>query len=62
MFVTELESIKMIASAQIDNLSESATGCYNDPDMLVVGMNGKGYAANGGCTYEEYVINFGLWP
>lgn len=55
------ESFKRIAVTQLDNLSESATGCYNDPDMLVVGMKGKGYAANGGCTEDEYLIHFGLW-
>lgn len=55
------ESIKKIALTQIDNLSESGIGCYNDPDMLTVGMHGKGYAANGGCTMDEYLVHFGIW-
>jgi alpha-galactosidase len=55
------ESIRRIALSQLDVLSESATGCYNDPDMLTVGMHGKGYAANGGCSIEEYWTHFGIW-
>ena len=55
------ESIRRGALSQLDFLSESAIGCYNDPDMLTVGMHGKGYAANGGCTIEEYWTHFGIW-
>ena len=55
------ESIRRIAISQRDKLCESAPGCYNDPDMLVIGMRGEGYAANGGCTDDEYLIHFGIW-
>ncbi len=34
---------------------------WNDPDMLVVGMYGKGNVARGGCTDAEYRSHFGLW-
>lgn len=36
---------------------------WNDPDMLVVGMYGKGnkLVARGGCTDNEYRVHFGLW-
>ncbi len=38
-------------------------GHWNDPDMLVVGMYGKGnpQVAQGGCTDIEYRTHFSLW-
>lgn len=36
-------------------------GHWNDPDMLVVGMYGKGNVAYGGCTDAEYRSHFSLW-
>ena len=36
-------------------------GHWNDPDMLVVGMYGKGNVAHGGCTDAEYRSHFSLW-
>ena len=40
-------------------------GHWNDPDMLLIGLNGKGASssANGadGCTVTEYETQFGLW-
>lgn len=36
-------------------------GHWNDPDMLVVGMYGKGNVARGGCTDAEYRSHFTLW-
>ncbi len=36
-------------------------GHWNDPDMLIVGMRGKGNVARGGCTDEEYRTHFTLW-
>ena len=51
-----------IAKSQIENLSMSATGCFNDMDMLTVGMFGKGNVGLGRvCTYEEYRMEFALW-
>lgn len=49
------------------NKPETATlltkpsNCYNDVDMLIVGMNGKGFVADGGCTYDEYLLRFAYW-
>jgi len=34
---------------------------WNDPDMLVVGMYGKGNVARGGMTDNEYRVHFALW-
>ena len=36
------ESIRSIALSQLDNLPYSAPGCFNDLDMLVAGLYGKG--------------------
>ena len=51
-----------IFSSQLKNLSMSANGCFNDMDMLTVGMCGKGNVGVGTvCTYEEYRMQFALW-
>jgi len=36
-------------------------GHWNDPDMLVVGMYGKGNVAQGGCGDAEYRSHMSLW-
>lgn len=36
-------------------------GHWNDPDMLIVGMYGKGNVGRGGCTDAEYRSHFSLW-
>lgn len=55
------DSFKNIAMSQTDKLAYSATGCYNDIDMLICGMHGEGNVANGGCTDVEYRTHFALW-
>lgn len=50
-----------IFRSQCENFEVSAAGCYNDLDMLTVGMFGKGYVAQGGCTYEDYEMHFATW-
>ena len=55
------KSFKDIALSQIGNLSMSGSGCFNDPDMLIVGMYGKGNVGLGGCTDVEYRTHFALW-
>lgn len=55
------ESFINIFKAQVDKFETSASGCYNDLDMLIVGMNGEGNVANGGCTPEEYEMHFAMW-
>lgn len=55
------ESIKRLALSQWNKECYSGPYCYNDIDMLVVGMHGKGNVALGGCNDEEYKTHFSLW-
>ena len=59
--VDSWESIKDIHYLQLDYQPYNGLGCFNDMDMLVVGMNGKGNVSMGGCTYSEYKTHFSLW-
>jgi len=57
-------SIESIARERIDNLCFGGYDCFNDMDMLVVGMHGGGgnpETSLGGCTDEEYQTHFALW-
>ena len=55
------DSIKFIAQSQIKVAEYNGLGCFNDMDMLVVGMNGKGNVGRGGCNYDEYFTHFAFW-
>ena len=50
-----------IARSQEDKLGYSGHNCFNDLDMLIVGMFGQGNVAQGGCRAEEYRSHFALW-
>ncbi len=39
----------------------SGPGGWNDPDMLVVGLNNKGFIKGGGCTDIEYRTQMSMW-
>ncbi len=57
-------SIEDIAESQMALQSFSGPDCFNDMDMLVVGMHGGGFNPEtnmGGCTDEEYQTHFALW-
>mgnify|MGYP004487603355 FL=1 len=54
-------SIKYLAQSQLTSLEYNGLGCFNDLDMLVVGMNGEGNVALGGCTDDEYRLHFSFW-
>ncbi len=54
-------SIKKLAQSQLKVQEYNGVGCFNDMDMLVVGMNGVGHVGRGGCTEEEYFTHFALW-
>ena len=58
----EYEAFRYIAQTQLPNFKYSGPGCFNDMDMLVVGMGGEGNVSHtGGCTDEEYLMHFSLW-
>ena len=54
-------SIIDILQLQNDKEAYGAPGCFNDMDMLVVGMYGKGNVGIGGCSDVEYKSHFSLW-
>ena len=58
-------SISQIAKSQLNKQCYSGPDCFNDMDMLVVGLHGKSrnqlVAAAGGCTDTEYETHFALW-
>jgi len=60
------DSIKNIATSQLDKECYTGSYCHNDMDMLVVGMYGGSNDSNigskiGGCTDNEYKTHFSLW-
>ena len=59
--IDNFNSYRDIFLSQIDKISYSGIGCYNDLDMLIVGMNGRGNVGHGGCSVEEYRTHFALW-
>ena len=51
-----------IFQSQLEHLSQSGPYCFNDMDMLTVGMYNKGNVAIGKpCTDNEYRMQFSLW-
>ena len=55
-------NIKMLAHKEMQEMEYNGCGCFNDMDMLVVGMGGEGNVSHtGGCTDEEYLMHFSLW-
>lgn len=57
----KFESFRDIFVSQIDKLCYNAPNCFNDIDMMIVGMYGKGNVAIGGCNDTEYKTHFALW-
>ncbi len=47
--------------SQYNNVMHNGPGCYNDMDMLIVGMHGKGHVTLGGCTQKQYETHFAMW-
>lgn len=52
-----------IANSQRNKFGYSAANCYNDVDMLTIGMYGNGLVGHGrgGCNDPEYRQQFVLW-
>ncbi len=55
------QSFTEIAMSQKDKFGFSGENCYNDMDMLTVGMYGKGNVGTTGCTDADYRTQFTLW-
>ena len=55
------ESYRRIVRSQLPKLGTSAPQCFNDMDMLTVGMYGKGLVGAAGCTDADYRSQFALW-
>ena len=61
------QSIKSLALSQLGKIAYSGSYCFNDMDMLVVGMYGKSnheYIANAdisSCTDIDYRTHFAFW-
>ena len=55
-------SMRDIINKQVDKWPYSAPNCFNDIDMLIAGLHGKGNVGFGnGCTDTEYRLHFALW-
>lgn len=59
--VDSWSSVTNITKMQRRLLPYNGIGCFNDMDMLIVGMNGDGNVGLGGCTYTQYKTHFSLW-
>jgi len=55
------QSVVNLYNMQKNIYEYNGQGCFNDMDMLIVGMNGGGNVANGGCTFDEYMSHFAIW-
>lgn len=62
--VDNFQSVRRLAMAQYNKHIYAGQGCFNDMDMLIVGMQGNGLVANaetGTCNMEEYKTHFSFW-
>lgn len=55
------ESIVGIVNQQEKIFPYGGAGCFNDMDMLVVGMHGKGNVGLSGCSDVQYRTHFSVW-
>lgn len=56
------ESVKSLAKQQAELHTYNGVGCFNDMDMLIVGMHGKGNVSLvSGCSDTQYKTHFALW-
>ncbi len=56
-------SIVRVAKNAMEVGSVAGPCGWNDPDMMVVGLNGEGFVGKigGGCTRNEYEAHFAMW-
>lgn len=55
------ESVKDLAKQQEKLHPYNGVGCFNDMDMLIVGMYGKGNVGLKGCSDIQYKTHFSIW-
>ncbi len=55
------DSVKDLIKRQYNILPYGGVGCFNDMDMLIVGMHGRGNVGLKGCTDDEYRLHFAAW-
>ena len=53
--------VDVIYNANVPLQPINGKGCFNDMDMLIVGMHGSGNVGMGGCTTEEYRTHMSIW-
>lgn len=56
-------SVREIIRGQLRYTEYNGQGCFNDLDMLIIGMNGNGNCGrnDGGCTLDESLTHFAFW-
>ncbi len=60
--VDNFASTAHIMKSQMDKFNANAAGCFNDMDMLTVGMAGQGFVGREDCnSYAEYETQFAYW-
>ena len=60
--VDNFASSSAIMKSQMGNFNANAAGCFNDMDMLTVGMAGQGFVGREDCnSYNEYEMQFAYW-
>lgn len=55
------QSVKDLTKQQEKLHPYNGVGCFNDMDMLIVGMHGKGNVGLSGCTDLQYRTHFSIW-
>ena len=60
--VDNFASTSHIMASQMNNFNANASGCFNDMDMLTIGMAGQGFVCREDCNnYTEYETQFAFW-
>ncbi len=60
--VDNFASTSHIMASQMNNFNANASGCFNDMDMLTIGMAGQGFVGREDCnSYTEYETQFAFW-
>lgn len=55
------ESVKDLVNQQQKLHPYNGVGCFNDMDMLIVGMHGKGNVGLSGCSDVQYRTHYSIW-